>query len=141
MTRLTDLSHIIVQAIGSHVVSGFSGGDLIEITDHARELAGLPGELRRIKAVDAASSTFTLGAALTTHLFPVDQNGVPGVTRHMRVRRWHGSGAIQNPGKLVGLENGISVRFDTDPADGCFRTGECTNQAKCCALSYCDRER
>lgn len=124
VTRLTDLSRIVVQTIGSHAVAGFSGSDLIEITDDVRELGGLPGELRRIKAIDAASSTLTLDAALTTDLFPVDQNGVPDVTRHMRVRRWHGCGAIQSLGNWVELENGISVRFDADPADGCFRTGD-----------------
>jgi hypothetical protein len=124
VTRLTDLSHIVVQTIGPHAVSGFFGGDLIEITDDACELAGLPGELRRIKAVDTASSTLTLGAALTPDLFPVDQNGVPNVTRHMRVQRWHGSGAIQSLGNWIELENGISIRFDADPTDGCFRTGD-----------------
>ena len=122
--RLIDLSHIVVQAIGSHVLSGFSNGDLIEITDNARELAGMPGELRRIKAIDAASSTFTLDAALSPGLFPADQNGVPDMTRHMRVRRWHGSGAIQGVGNWIELENGIAVGFDADPADGCFRTGD-----------------
>lgn len=122
VTRLTQ-SNIVVQAIGSHAVSGFSAGDLIEITDDAREFAGLPGELRRIKAIDAASDTLTLGVALTSGLFPADRNGVSDVTRHVRVRRWDG-GAIQIPSNWVELENGIAVRFDVDPADGCFRTGD-----------------
>jgi hypothetical protein len=123
VNRLIDPSHIAVQAIGSHAESGFSGGDLIEITDDACELAGLPGELRLIKAVDAASSTLTLGSALVSDLFAAE-NGIPDVTRHMRVRRWHGSGAIQSLGNWIKLENGVSVRFGADPAEGCFRTGD-----------------
>lgn len=124
VTLSTDLSHIVIQTVGSLAVSDFSGGDLIEITDDARELAGLPGELRRIKALDAASSVLTLDAALNTDLFPADQNGIPDVRRHMRARRWHGSEAIKGVGKWVELENGITVRFDADPVDGCFRTGD-----------------
>jgi hypothetical protein len=124
VTLLTDLSHIVIQTVGSLAVSDFSGGDLIEITDDARELAGLPGELRRIKALDAASSVLTLDAALNTDLFSAAQNGIPDVRRHMRARRWHGSEAIKGVGKWVELENGITVRFDADPVDGCFRTGD-----------------
>lgn len=124
VTRLTDLLHIAVQAIGSDAVPAFSDGDLIEITDDARELAGLPGELRRIKALDAASSTLTLDLALTSDWLPADHDGISVVARHMRVRRWQGSGAIQSLGNWIELENGIAVRFDTDPADRCFRTGD-----------------
>jgi hypothetical protein len=124
VTRLTDLSHIVVQTVGSLAVSGCSGGDLIEITDDAREFAGLPGELRRIKAFDASSSTLTLDAALTSNLFQADHNCVAVMSRHMRVRRWHGSGAIQSRGNWIELEKGIAVRFDADPVDGCFRTGD-----------------
>jgi Family of unknown function (DUF6519) len=124
VTRLTDLSHVVVQAIGSQAVSGFSVGELIEITDDARELAGLPGELRRIKAIEAASTAFTLDTPLSQGLVQADQNGVPDATRHMRVRRWHGNGAIQSPGNWIELENGIAVCFDADPTDGCFRTGD-----------------
>src|SRR5262245_62114192 len=121
VTRLTDLSHIVAQAFGVPLW-GFSGGDLIEITDDAREFAGHPGELRRIKSIDAGSSTFTLDTPLSSGLFRTDQNGAPDVTSHMRVRRWEGTGAIQGP-SWIGLENGIAVRFEANAADRCFRTG------------------
>ena len=124
VTRLIDLSHLVVQTVGSHALSDFSDGDLIEITDDARELARLSGELRRIKAIDAASTTFTLDAPLSPGVFPADQNGVPQMTHYMRVGRWNGIGAIQGRGSPIDLENGITVRFDVDPADGCFRTGD-----------------
>jgi hypothetical protein len=71
VTRWIDPLHIGFQDAGDFPVSQrFSGGDLIEITDDARELAGLPGEMRRIKTIDAASSAFTLDAPLSPGLFP-----------------------------------------------------------------------
>lgn len=123
VVHFTDLSHIVFEAVGSPV-SDFSGGDLIEITDNARELAGLPGELRRIRAIDAASKVFTLDAPVSLGLFPADQNGVPDVARHTRLRRWQGAGTIEDPSTRIDLENGIDVHFDVDPADACFRTGD-----------------
>ena len=122
VTRLTDLSHIVVQAFGVPL-SGFSAGDLIEIIDDAREFSGHPGELRRIKSIDAGSSGFTLDTPFNPGLFPTDQNGVPDVTSHMRVRRWQGTGAIQGR-SWIDLENGIAIRFEADPTDRCFRTGD-----------------
>jgi hypothetical protein len=121
VTRLIDLLHNGVQAIGFKAAPRFSSGDLIEITDDAREFAGLPGELRRIRTIDAAASMFTLDAPLSPGLFLADQNGIPDATRHMRVRRWHDTQAIQGPGSPIDLENGIAVCFD---ADGCFRTAD-----------------
>lgn len=121
--RLTDLSHIEVQAVGSPEL-GFSSDDLVEVTDDARELVGLPGELRRIKAIDAVSGAVTLDAPLNPGLFPIDQSGAPDMTRHTRVRRWQDTGVIQGPSNWIDLENGIAVHFDNDPADGCFRTGD-----------------
>jgi hypothetical protein len=121
VTRLTDVSHLVVQSVGSHALSEFSGGDLIEITDDARELAGLPGELRRIKAINHPTSTFTLDAPLGPGLFLTDQNGVPDATRHMRARQWQGTEAIPDAGGQIDLENGIAVHFNTD---GCFRPGD-----------------
>jgi Family of unknown function (DUF6519) len=124
VTHFTDLLHIAVQAVDSDGLSAFSDGDLIEITDDTRELAGRPGELRRIKAFDAASSTLTLDLALTSDWLSVNHDATSVVTHHMRVRRWQGTGAIQRLGNWVELENGIAVRFDLDPPDRCFRTGD-----------------
>lgn len=119
--QVIDSLHLVVQSVGSHILSEFSGGDLIEITDDARELAGLPGELRHIKAVDNPTSTFTLDAPLGPGLFLTEQNGVPDAKRHMRVRQWQGSGAIENVASPIDLENGIAIHFDND---GCFRPGD-----------------
>jgi hypothetical protein len=121
VTRLTDVLHLVVENVGTYALSEFSGGDFIEITDDARELAGLPGELRRIKAIDYPTGTFTLDAPVGPGLFLIDQNGVPDVTRHMRVRQWQGTETIQNAGGQINLENGIAVYFGTD---GCFRPGD-----------------
>jgi len=119
--RLIDLFHLVVQTVGSGAGLGFSTGDLIEITDDARELAGLPGELRRIKAIGVPSNAVTLDASLSPGVFLTDQNGVPDVTRHMRVLRWQHSQPIGSPGNWIDLENGISVSFN---GDSDFRTGD-----------------
>ena len=119
--RLIDLLHLVVQTVGSDAGLSFSGGDLIEIIDDARELAGLPGELRRIKAIDVLPNAVTLDAPLTAGVFLTDQNGVPDATRHMRLLRWQGSEPIESPGNWIDLENGIFVSFD---GDSDFRTGD-----------------
>jgi hypothetical protein len=121
VTRLIDLSQLVVQAVGSQAGLGITGGDLIEITDDAREFAGLPGELRRIKAINAASSAVTLDAPLSPSVFLTDQNGIPDAARHMRVQRWQGKQPIKGPGNQIDLENGIAIRFD---AGADFRTAD-----------------
>src|SRR5262245_30988112 len=121
VTRFIDLSHVEVRAPrGLDAAQRFSVGDLIEITDDACELTGLPGELRRIKAIDATSNAFTLDQPLRPGLFQADQDGVPDATRHMRVQRWHGTQVIQNSVDLINVEKGLVIRFDGD----CFRTGD-----------------
>jgi hypothetical protein len=124
VTRLIDLSHIIVQPVGFRRAQPFGAGDLIEITDDAGELTQQPGELRRIKTVNGTPSVFALDTPLSPGLFPADQDGIPDATRHMSVRRWKGTGPIQDPNIRIDLEDGIAVTFDTEPADGCFATGD-----------------
>jgi len=123
VTGLVDLAHLVVQ-VSSETAPRFSDGDLIEITDDVCEFAGLPGELRRIKEINAASGMITLDTPLSPGLFSVDPNGAPNATRHMRMRLWNGTGVIRDPGSRIDLEDGIAVRFDTDPAGACFRTGD-----------------
>jgi Family of unknown function (DUF6519) len=124
VTRLIDLSRIMFQDTGFDTVSGFAEGGWVEITDDARKFGELPGELRRIKAFDRASSTLTLDAPLTQGLFPADGNGNPDAKRHMRVCRWHGSGTVQSPGNVIALEDGVSVKFELDSAGGAFQSGD-----------------
>ena len=67
MTEIPALDRIVVESVGRDDVLGFSDGDWIEITDDVRELAGLPGEMRRIQTgggVDDATRTIRLDAPL-----------------------------------------------------------------------------
>lgn len=121
---LLDPSRIVYRYSGPDPASAFGNGSLIEITDDAHELGGRPGELRRIKTVDHASSTLTLDAPLPPGLFAIDATGTPDAARHMRIVRWDGSGIVQTSGTSVAVEDGVAVTFDTDPAGGCFRTGD-----------------
>jgi Family of unknown function (DUF6519) len=121
VVRLPDPSRLVVAP--SDPASHFAPGDQVEVTDDAHELGGFPGELRRIKAFDSARRMMTLDAPLSAGLFPTDGNGVPDTRRHMCVQRWQGSGAIQG-GNWIELGDGVAVKFDADPADGCFKTGD-----------------
>jgi hypothetical protein len=148
-TRVTEvtpsLDRLTVESLGRDSVLSLRDGDWIEITDDARELAGQPGEMRRIKAgggVDEASRTILLETALPAGEFPPASLS----QRNTRVRRWDQAGtvldadgneladlsaagaegtiAVPPTGTWVVLENGIIVRFGLNPASGRFRTGD-----------------
>lgn len=152
-TRVTHVkagaTELIVESIGRDAVLGFSDGDWVEVTDDVRELAGLPGEMRRIKTgngVDRATRTITLTKALPASTFPVDAQGRTAPGRNTRVRRWDQRGRVVDAmGKLVvdldaatadgtipvtpgttsvQLEHGVVVTFHLDPSTGRFRTGD-----------------
>ncbi len=144
----TSLDRIVVDSIGRDDVLALHDGDWIEITDDVRELAGQPGEMRRIKVgggVDETTNTVLLAAPLTAGTFPVDAQGRTIPTRNTRVRRWDQGGRVfdANGNELtdlsagadgtikiptgateVLLESGIVVRFRLDPTTGRFRTGD-----------------
>lgn len=146
VARIVDATHVIVDSTGKDGVLRFSDGDWIEFIDEARELAGQPGLLRRIRVgngVDDATRRITLDQPLPA---PEFAPGVPDAARALRVRRWDqkgkvrradgtlhvdldaagSSGAIKIPpaGTQLLLENGIVVSFALQPGSGRYRVGE-----------------
>lgn len=124
---------------------GFAVGDWVEVTDNALELAGKPGEVRRVLDVNAADRTVKLSAALAAGLFPVGPQDKLDPARRTRLRRWDQSGLVRDTDgntlinldtstagvipvpaatKTVVLEDGIAVRFGLDPAGRGFRPGD-----------------
>jgi hypothetical protein len=117
-----DGADVTVHDLGPDSVLGFSEGQWIEISDDARELNGLPGQLARISRIDRAINLITLSAAprpLSTQAGGVDK------TLHPKLRGWDGIGAIKfhpltTEDHVLDLEDGVEVRF----AAGTFRSGD-----------------
>ena len=149
ITAIPALDRIVVESLGRDAILRFSDGDWIEITDDVLELAGQPGEMRRIRSgngVDDTTHTILLETALPAGRFPVDGQGRTTPSRNTRVRRWDHSGrvldangnllvdlnAVGSNGTIpvpssatsVLLENGVVVRFHLAPATGRFRSGD-----------------
>ena len=103
VTEIPALDRLVVESVGRDEVLGFSDGDWIEITDDGRELAGLPGEMRRIQAgggVDDATRTIRLDrAAARRARFPTDAQGHTTPARNTRIRRWDQHGRVLNAGR------------------------------------------
>jgi hypothetical protein len=109
---------VVVHSLGPDSVLDFRPGQWLELSDDARELAGLPGHLGQIEAVDPATSTITLRAAPAP--FPGDVAS-PDAARHLKARRWDGAGAakINSPAPSEGyaeLEDGVQIRFEPGTA-------------------------
>ncbi len=112
----------------------FNQNDWVEITDDVRELAGLPGEMRRVSDIDYASNTITLDAALPAADFPTSATNATNEKRHTRIKRWDQQNEVdENTGLLTVtnapfyVEDGIQINFslDTDAAlSGEFKTGD-----------------
>jgi Family of unknown function (DUF6519) len=122
-TRITAFpgpNQIKVESVGRDDVLRFSNGDWIEVTDDARELKNLPGELRRIRPADGVDDA--------TKLIAFEGAAVAGIdpARNARIRRWDSAGAIQVPAAAtrMPLENGIAVEFSVAAAAGVFRSGD-----------------
>src|SRR4029079_5678081 len=75
---------LVVVSVGRDSVLRFSTGHWVEITDDRRELAGLPGDMRRIIKVDDATRRITLASGVSADL--VNSASVLK-TRHARLRR------------------------------------------------------
>ena len=128
-------------SLGKDDVLGFHDGDWVEVVDDHRELAGTPGELRRIEVHDE-DGTVTVDPALPGDL---QLAAAAAAERHLRIRRWdqHGpivtstgspvvdldlptaTGAIPIPASAadrIVLERGLAVGFSSTGAD--FRTGD-----------------
>jgi nitrous oxidase accessory protein NosD len=125
----------------------FNSGDWVEITDDARELAGLPGVMRQVATVHDGTNTLTLTDDLPAGEFPTDAQHLTDPSRHTRVRRWDQSGAVRDTdgnllvdldapgasgvvrvpaaGTWVALEDGVEIGFATDAAIGAdFHSGD-----------------
>lgn len=149
VTEIPALDHIVVESTGRDAMLRFSEGDWVEITDDWRELAGLPGEMRRIRTgggVDDATRTILLESPLPAGAFPVDAQFRTAPARKTRVIRWDQRGRVLDAdGSLlvdldavgadgtipvpssatsVLLEHGVAITFHLEPATGDFRTGD-----------------
>ena len=112
---ITGNTRLVVDSVGKDALLRFSDGDWVEITDDWRELAGLPGEVRRIKlggGVDDATRTIVLDQALTAGLFPVDALNNTQPARHTRIQRW------DQKGKVLRADGTVFIDLDAAGADG-----------------------
>ena len=121
---------VTVDRLGRDGVKRIGVGDWVEVLDDWRELAGLPGDLRKVAAIDEVAQSFTLAAPLTPGAFDATDP-----SRHTRVIRWDQSGAdVDAAGGVVPvppggstapivLEDGVQITFDTD-AGGDFHAAD-----------------
>jgi hypothetical protein len=117
--------------LGRDGVRRISVDDWVEVTDDWLELNGLPGELRKVAAVDEVKQSIALATPLTAGTFDATDS-----TRHTRVVRWDQQGAgVDAAGGLIALpsggpaspivlEDGVQISFDTVPAGGDFHAGD-----------------
>ena len=146
VTAIPELDTLRVDSTGRDDVLRFNAGDWVEIIDDHLELAGAPGHIRRIDAVDDATRTITLRDDLPAGVYPTDAQGLTTPTRHTRVRRWDQSGVVRdtdgnllvdldvNPGPgvipvpadgtSVVLEDGVQITFGSDAAGAPVRAGD-----------------
>ncbi|QBX56743.1 hypothetical protein EXE58_15610 [Nocardioides seonyuensis] len=141
------LDRVVVDRLGHDRVLSFHEGEWVELLDEARELAGTPGVLRRIKTpggIDTDTGTIVFESPLVATDFALDSQGRPVAGSNLRVRRWDqggtlldeggnavvdpalatGSITIPGPGTKLVLEHGITVGFSSDAVGGVFRTGD-----------------
>jgi hypothetical protein len=137
-----------LESLGRDDVLRFNTDDWVEIVDDARELAQLPGEMRKI-TVDEANRRITFAPALPAAMLPGSfPNTAHPQARNLRVRRWDQrrrilrttsggatalhqdldastSGVINVPaaGTTLLLENGVTVSFASTGAKG-LRSGD-----------------
>ncbi|HKP03822.1 MAG TPA: DUF6519 domain-containing protein [Chthoniobacterales bacterium] len=135
----TNQVQLQVDSVGRDSVLGFTMGDWIEITDDARELAGLPGIMRKVASIAPDAKMITFNGTFGT-------NESPDLNKNARITRWDHSqkvfdannqaffdldastsrGVIPVPAATttLRLENGVEVTFSVDPAGGKFHTGD-----------------
>lgn len=133
------LDQITVARARRDVVRAFQPGDWVEVTDDRRELAFVPGIMRKVLQVDDVTGVITLAAPLPAGEFDVANPS----SRHTRVRRWDQKGLVLDPtntvvadvdasggviplvvGQTYILEDGVQVTFTLEPAGGAFRVGD-----------------
>lgn len=112
-----------VHDLGPDDVLGFATGQWVEISDDASELAGAPGQLGQIDAINTSLRKITLKVAPTPLAATTD--GVDPA-RHPKLRRWDQSGTTAKAGGVavttawLPLEDGVEVQFSGSE----FRTGD-----------------
>lgn len=123
-------TELTLDRLGRDGVKRIGVGDWVEVVDDWLELNGLPGELRKVAAIDEVKQSLTLGSALTAGKFDATDP-----TRHTRVVRWDQKGAAVDaagglvpvpaggPGSPIVLEDGVQISLDTD-AGGDFHSGD-----------------
>jgi hypothetical protein len=125
---------LTVHRIGRDPVMRFSAGDWITVTDDHRELMLLPPEPAQIIDIDEANRRIVVDRVLPAHNpTPFGANSDELMARHTKITRWDQTGALApidadglittGPGPIA-LEDGIEVRFATDPVGGEFLTGD-----------------
>jgi hypothetical protein len=143
IVAMPDAATLMVTSVGRDSILRFSAGDWVEITDDLRELAGLPGDMRKVKTVDDAERRITLTAGVSSEL-----NNTADVLKalHARVRRWDQKGVVRDvngvqladldaatsdgtikvpaDGAPVILENGCQITFSFEPAGGRMHSGD-----------------
>jgi hypothetical protein len=121
VTHILASNQIVVDSLGRDSVLRLSPGDFVEVLDDWLELHNLPGEIRRITAVDDPTRTITLETALTVSLFPTDPaTHETQPARHTRVQRWDQGGIIrdENGNELQNLDQAASPGTITIPTGG-----------------------
>jgi hypothetical protein len=110
-------SSVFVHDLGPDDVLGFANGQWVELSDDARELNGLPGQLAQVVDIKPATNEIILDVA-------------PGALgRHPKLRRWDQKNVAAAPtdangvltsGNWLPLEDGVEVQFSGGP----FTTGD-----------------
>ncbi|MCB9765341.1 MAG: hypothetical protein H6739_36545 [Alphaproteobacteria bacterium] len=112
---------ITVGSVGSGTL-GFAAGDKVELTSNGYEAEGRPGVLGIISEING--STMTIALESSADLDRDEFGDTP------KVRRWEmASGEDLDPVIPTGspsqeLEDGISIRFNFNPATHTFKTGD-----------------
>jgi hypothetical protein len=139
VTDIDALTTLTVDSVGGDATMRFGVGDWAEVLDDRLELAGAPGVLRKVAAVDPVSGTVELSDPLPADVFDVTD---PPSLR-TRLRRWDQAGEVLAPdgtrvadvdasggaitvpgaGEVI-LEDGVVISFSSATAGGRFRTGD-----------------
>jgi hypothetical protein len=123
-------TELTLTRLGRDGVQRIRVDDWVEVLDDWLELNGLPGELRKVAAVDEVTQSITVAPALPSGKFDATDP-----TRHTRVTRWDQAGVAVDaaggvvtvpatPASPIVLEDGVQVSFDVDPSGGDFHVGD-----------------
>lgn len=123
-----------VNRIGRDQFLRFRVGDWVTVTDDHRELAGETGEMALVVDIDETNRHIVIDRALPTlGQRPFGANAAQIVARHTRVQRWDQTGVtntVDTDGLVltaagpIPVEDGIEIRFSTNPAGASFRVGD-----------------